>query len=110
MTDAAKAAETTLLDDLVRRIVQAARPDRIVLFGSAARGELTANSDLDVLVIKAGVYHRGNLTECIYRSLRGLGVAVDIVVAKPEDIERYGESPALVFSAALREGRVLYGA
>ena len=101
--------EKHLLDDLVQRIVRVAQPDKIVLFGSAARGEMTKNSDLDVLVVKAGEFHRGKLSEHIYQSLAGIGIAVDVVVAKPEDIAQYGDSPALVFYAALREGKVLYG-
>lgn len=108
MNGPSNAIKTDVLDDLVRRIVNIARPDQIVLFGSAARGEATTNSDLDILVIKSGDYHRGKLTERIYESLRGVGAAVDIVVAKPEDIDQYGDSPALVFSVALRQGKVLY--
>ena len=108
MSDVKNFVHERVLDDLVQRIVQTAQPERIVLFGSAARGEMKADSDLDVLVIKSGDYHRGKLTERIYMALRGLGAAVDVIVAKPEDIDRYGESSALVFSAALREGKVLY--
>lgn len=108
MSRSSNAKQIEVIDDLVGRIVSTAHPERIILFGSAARGETTPNSDLDILVIKSGDYHRGKLTERIYESLRGLGAAVDIIVAKPEDIDQYGDSPALVFSAALREGKVLY--
>ncbi len=41
-----------VLADVIRRVVEAAQPDRIILFGSAARGEMRPNSDLDLLVIK----------------------------------------------------------
>ncbi len=51
------------LDDIVRRIVEVDQPERIILFGSAARGEMGPDSDLDLLVIKSGQYHRGRLTE-----------------------------------------------
>lgn len=99
-----------VLAEIVRRIVRVAAPQRIILFGSAARGEAGQNSDFDLLVIKPGNYHRGLLTEEIYLGLIGVGRAVDIVVVTPEDVERYRESPALVIAPALGEGRVIYAA
>jgi uncharacterized protein len=99
-----------VLAEVVRRIVRVAAPERIVLFGSAARGEAGPDSDLDLLVIKSGDYHRGRLTEEIYMSLIGAGQAVDIVVVTPEDVERYRDALGLVIAPALREGRVIYAA
>jgi predicted nucleotidyltransferase len=99
-----------VLAEIVRRIVRVAAPQRIILFGSAARGEALPGSDLDLLVIKPGLYHRGRLTEEIYLSLIGVGRAVDVVVVTPEDVDRYQDAPALVIAPALREGRVIYAA
>ena len=98
------------LAEIVRRIVHVAAPERIVLFGSAARDEAGPASDLDLLVIKPGRYHRGRLTDAIYRSLIGVDRAVDVVVVTPEDVERYRDAPGLVIGPALREGRVVYAA
>lgn len=98
------------LAEIIRRIVQVAAPERIVLFGSGARGEAGPHSDLDLLVIKRGRFHRGRLTEDIYECLIGVGRAVDIVVVTPEDVERYRETSALVIAAALRDGREVYAA
>jgi predicted nucleotidyltransferase len=103
-------ADRDVLVDIVRYIVRIAAPERIVLFGSAVRGEAGPNSDFDLLVIKPGRYHRGLLTEEIYLSLIGVGRAVDVVVVTPEDVERYRDAPALVIAPALREGRVIYAA
>ena len=98
------------LAEIIRRIVRVAAPERIVLFGSAARGEAGPDSDLDLLVIKPGRYHRGQLTDAIYRSLIGVGRAVDVVVVTPEDVDRYRDARGLVIAPALREGRVIYAA
>jgi predicted nucleotidyltransferase len=98
------------LTEIVRRIVEVAAPERIVLFGSAARGEAGSASDLDLLVIKPGRFHRGRLTEEIYVKLIGVGRAVDVVVVTPEDVDRYRDTPGLVIAPALREGRVIYAA
>jgi predicted nucleotidyltransferase len=98
------------LDEIIRRIVEVAAPERIILFGSAARGEMGPHSDLDLLVIKSGIDSRLDLAGEIYTHMRGVDYAVDIIVATPEDIERYGDSIGLVYRPALREGRVIYDA
>jgi predicted nucleotidyltransferase len=98
------------LADIVRRVVEAAQPDKIVLFGSAARGEMGPDSDIDLLVIKGGTFNRWRLTTAIYRDLRGKAAPVDVVVVTPDEVARYGDSPYLVISPALREGKVIYGA
>ena len=97
------------LHEIIRRIVAVAQPEKIILFGSAARGEMGPHSDIDLLVIKAGV-NRLELTGQIYRHMHGVREAVDIVVVTPEDVERYRESHALVIAPALREGQVVYAA
>lgn len=107
MTGAALDQQT--LDEIVGRIVEVAQPEKIILFGSAARGEMGPHSDLDLLIVKDGE-HRRQLAGRIYDNLRGVGVAVDVVVVTPGDIERYRDSHALVIKPALREGRVIYGA
>lgn len=95
------------LDEVIRRIVEVADPEKIILFGSAARGERGPNSDVDLLVVKSDV-HRRHLARRIYRHLIGVGQAVDIVVATPEDLRRYGASIGLIYRSALREGEVVY--
>ena len=96
------------LDEIIQRIAEVAEPERIILFGSAVRGEMGPNSDLDLLVVKSGEYHRGHLTEEIYMHLFGVGQAVDVVVVTPEDIEGFRDALSLVIAPALREGKVVY--
>ena len=95
------------LNDIIRRVVEVAEPERIILLGSAARGEMNRNSDVDLLVVKDGSDLR-RLTAKIYRRLYGVGAAVDIVMVTPQDVERYRDSHALVIKPALREGTVMY--
>jgi predicted nucleotidyltransferase len=97
-----------VLDEIVRRIVQIADPDKIILFGSAARGEIGRHSDLDLLVVKSGCVHRRKLAQDIYKSLLGIGLPIDVVVVTPEDIERYRDAIGLVIEPAIREGQVVY--
>lgn len=97
------------LREIVRRIVEAAQPEKIILFGSAARGEMGPDSDVDLLVVKSGV-HRRELAARLYRELADLPVPKDIIVATPEDLERHRDTVGLVYRVALREGRVVYDA
>lgn len=98
-----------ILQEIVRRIVAAVHPHKIILFGSAARGEMGPDSDLDLLVIKS-CRHRRHTARRIRRRLIGLGIPKDIIVATPQDIERYKDTIGLIYRPALREGKVLYAA
>jgi predicted nucleotidyltransferase len=94
----------------VSRVVEAAHPDKIILFGSAARGKMGPDSDVDLLVIKGGKFNRWRITTAIYRRLSGAEAPVDVVVVTPEEVERYRNTHCLVISPALKEGIVVYGA
>ncbi len=101
--------DQSTLDDIIRRIVEAAHPEKIILFGSAARGDLNRHSDIDLLVVKDDSDPWAVMGD-IYGNLRGVGVAVDAIVVTPAQMERYKDSHALVIKPALREGRVIYEA
>lgn len=101
--------EANVIQEIVRRIVKVAQPERIILFGSAARGEAVPGSDIDLLIVKSNV-HRRRLAMDLYEALTDIGQSVDLIVATPEDLERYGQAPALVYEPALREGKVIYAA
>ena len=59
------------LDDLVQCIVEVVHPLRIILFGSAARGEMGLNSDVDVLVVMPEGTHRRHTAMHLYKHLTG---------------------------------------
>lgn len=99
-----------LLAEVVRRIVEQAQPRRIVLFGSAARSAMGPNSDLDLLVVMPEGTHRRSAAKGIYRALRGIGVAKDIIVVTEGDVEEYQHNPSLILKPALEEGREIYAA
>jgi len=100
MTDAVRGA--------TRRIVAVANPQTILLFGSAARGEMSPDSDLDFLVIVQPPVQRRKLAQEIYRNLHGLPVAVDVIVVTSDDMERYGDKVGTILPTARSEGRVVY--
>ncbi len=96
-----------VLADVVRRVVDAASPEKIVLFGSAARGEMGPNSDIDLLVVK-DTTSRAKEVEGIYARLWGVEAAVDVVMVTPREVASMRTSHALVVKPALQEGRVVY--
>ncbi len=95
------------LQEIVRRIVEAVAPEKIILFGSAARGEMGPDSDLDLLVVKSNV-HRRATAQMIEESLIGIQIPTDVIVATPEDLERHKDTIGLIYRPALREGKVVY--
>ncbi len=97
------------LDEVIRRIVAVAKPERIILFGSAARGEAGPDSDLDLVVVKSGV-HRRQLARAIHRSLFGIPVPVDVIAVRPEDVRAFQGKVGTIIDPALREGREVYAA
>jgi predicted nucleotidyltransferase len=99
-----------ILEDLVRRIVAAVQPKRIILFGSAARGQMHQDSDLDLLVVVPDGTHRRRTAQALYGGLPALGVPKDIVVVTESDVQNYADEPSLIVYAALREGKELYAA
>ncbi len=96
--------------ETVRRIVDSVRPKKIILFGSAIRGEMGRDSDLDFLIIIASGGHRRRTAQTIYRKLIGVGFAADIIVVTEDDVEKYGDNMGMVIQPALKEGKILYAA
>ena len=96
-----------VLARLVETVVRTADPERVILFGSAARGELTDDSDIDMLVVKDRCQPL-ELAGDIQVALPAEMHPVDIIVVWPEDLEIYEETPWRPISSALHEGPTLY--
>jgi uncharacterized protein len=99
-----------VVNDVTRRIVEVAKPQRVILFGSPVRGEMGPDSDLDFLVVVKAPVHRRRLAQQILRNLHGVSHPVDVVVATEEDIEKSGNQVGSILRPALREGQVFYEA
>ena len=97
-----------ILNEIIRRIVANAHPRKIILFGSAERGEMGPNSDLEILVVMPSGVHRRNTARSIYRNLIGVGFAADIVVVTEQDIELYHDNIGMVIKPAIEQGKLLY--
>ena len=97
-------------EEIVGRIVELAKPERIILFGSSARGDARADSDFDLLVIKSGIERRRTLAHAIYRRLSDVHASVDVIVITDEDVRKFRGKVGTVIPIALREGKTVYAA
>ncbi|MDO8445473.1 MAG: nucleotidyltransferase domain-containing protein [Deltaproteobacteria bacterium] len=97
------------IKDITEQIVDKYKPEKVILFGSAARGEFTPDSDLDMLIIKKdtpfyGIDRMRELDRMIKK-----GVAADFLVYRPEEIEKRLQMGDPFIKAIFKEGKVLYG-
>jgi uncharacterized protein len=97
-----------LVRDIVRRIVETAHPEKIILFGSRARADARADSDFDVLVIKESDEPGYRRDAPLYRALAGLNAPVDVITYTPEEVRDWSAVPQAFITTAIREGKVVY--
>jgi predicted nucleotidyltransferase len=97
-----------LVRDIVRRIVETAQPEKVILFGSQARGDARPHSDFDVLVIKQSDEPRHRRSVPLYVALADLPVEVEVMVYTPEEVEEWSEVPQAFVTTAVREGTTIY--
>lgn len=102
--------EQEQLNELTRRIVEAVHPLRIILFGSAARDEMSRESDLDIAVVVAEDVDRHGIAEMLYPRLLGLGIAVDLLIVTPALLAKFQSAKSLIYHDILRDGKELYAA
>ena len=101
-------SDKELLDKMVSRVRRVARPEKIILFGSRARGEARPDSDFDLLVIKKSKRPRFKRSAEIYAALADLPAEVEVMVYTPGEVREWERVPQAFVTTALREGKVLY--
>jgi len=97
-----------LLHTIVDAILKAGSPQKIILFGSHARGQSRSDSDLDLLIIEDSELPRYKRSVRYLRALIGLYPEKDIIVWTPQEIEEWINVPNAFISTVLREGKSLY--
>ncbi len=96
------------LQEATQRLAEIFHPQKIILFGSQARGSMDEHSDVDLLVICTFQGSRRALMVAMDRTLSGIGFARDIIVLTPEEFDRDRHIPGTVARPAWKEGKVLY--
>jgi len=101
-----------MIDRITQRIVSEVHPQRILLFGSWARGQVNQDSDIDLLVIEREPFgeSRSRRKEAtrIWRCLSRFRIPTDILVYSTNEVDQWKDSSHHVIGRAIREGKVLY--
>jgi predicted nucleotidyltransferase len=97
-----------LIDKMARRLARRFKPERIILFGSHARGTAGPDSDVDLLVVMPVKGSRRAKRLQMGLTLFNFRVPVDVVVVTPQEFETDARIPGTIVRPAVREGKVLY--
>lgn len=100
--------DQTTIQSIVDRIAEAVQPQKVILFGSWARGNQGPHSDIDLVVIQESTLPHSQRYAQIRRLFWGLGLPMDILVYTPEEFERYRSVPGSFTHTITHEGKVLY--
>ena len=95
---------------LTQLLVDAANPARIILFGSYARGEASADSDIDIMVVETDVHDRFKEMVRLNRVVDSIDISADLLVVGKEKFDYWRDTPGNVYFEAALEGRTLYEA
>ena len=98
------------IDTAVRRLVAAANPIKVILFGSYAEGKSTPESDLDLLVIERVVASKRKEMIRLRKAIGSIGLPVDVLVFSEGEVSDWGHLPGTALYWALKEGKILYEA
>jgi predicted nucleotidyltransferase len=97
------------VQEAVRRIVEAGRPLKVILFGSYVRGATHSDSDLDILVVTEDTVQNPRKESVrLRRALRGIPMPVDILVVPHSKWEELKDVPGLIYREAAKSGKVVY--
>ena len=102
--------DQTIIDEIVRRVTSVARAERIILFGSAATGQMTRDSDIDLLVVQADPGDRRKESVRIDETLSGLGYPFDVIVISSDWFEASKNVIGGIAYPANKYGKVIYEA
>ena len=97
-----------LLPEITQRIVSTSHPEKVILFGSYARGDHHPDSDIDLLVIMSHVDLPRAESNRLRRALRGQLIPVDVIVATTEQVDQYRNTVGFIYQTAMDEGKVIY--
>ena len=96
------------IEQVAQRIGIISNAERVILFGSHARGEATENSDVDLMIISESNLPRFKRSRELYKLFNPYPFGMDLIVYTPEEINRGKRSPLSFVTNVLQEGKILY--
>ena len=98
----------TEIDKLIQRIVTRIQPQKVMIFGSYAKGTATIKSDLDIFVIKETELPMANRADDLASMLSHALIPVDVHIYTPEEVEAYSQEPFSFVSSILKSGKTVF--
>ena len=102
---------TPILDQIVTLITSKISPERIVLFGSYARGDNREDSDIDILIIAKNLVNERKITSLLYRALlnENISIPIDFIAIDYEKYNMVKNKIGYIYKTIEQEGRIIYG-
>ncbi|MDI6736622.1 MAG: nucleotidyltransferase domain-containing protein [bacterium] len=97
-----------IIKKAIERLIKVARPQKVYLFGSYARGDARKQSDLDFLVVEQTLSNRRKEMVRLHDAIRSMRIPVDILVASESTFNEWADVPGTVMYKAKMEGRLCY--
>jgi len=98
------------INSLVHQIIRLVYPQKIILFGSAARAEMDKDSDIDLLVVINKDIHKRRTEQMLYQNIEAVKIPYDILVTTEKTLEKHKDNIGLIYKTILDEGKVIYEA
>ncbi len=93
----------------IRKIIEVARPTKLIIFGSYAMNKVDPNSDVDFLIVTTNEIENARKESVrVRRALRGIGMPMDILVVPEKIWIELKDKPGLIYREALKSGKVVY--
>jgi predicted nucleotidyltransferase len=98
------------IDKIVNTIVSIAVPEKIILFGSYARGDNRKDSDIDILILKKGLKNERELTSRLYMNFfdNKISMPVDLIAIDYDKYNELSDDIGYIYKTIKKEGRTLY--
>jgi len=98
------------IDQIVNTIVSTVNPDKIILFGSYARGDHRKNSDIDILILKKGLKNERDITNSLYMEFfnKKILTPVDLIAIDYDKYNQLSNDIGYIYKTIEQEGKVIY--
>lgn len=103
-----KIIDKNLIKKIAAKLVQACQPNKIILFGSCARNEMSEGTDIDLLVIEKNLENKGKEMVRLRNIIGNVGVGVDLLVYSQQEVDEGGHLPGTALYVGLKEGKIIY--
>ena len=99
-----------VINQIVSTIVSTVAPDKIILFGSYARGDYSKNSDIDILILKKGLKNERDITNRLYINLfnNKISTPVDLITMDYDRFYQLNNDIGYIYKTIKQEGKVIY--